>query len=68
MQFYCDARLYNLLSDGLMPLIMRYPSYYLLDRLDSWSCTSPWYETIFLLMQDGNNLDNMIHPSGQTSF
>ena len=68
MQFYCDARLYNLLSDGLMPLIMRYPSYYLVDGLDSWSCTSPWYATIFLLMQDGNNLDNMIHPPGQTSF
>ena len=61
MQFYCDARLYNLLSDG-------YPSYYLVDGLDSWSCTSPWYATIFLLMQDGNNLDNMTHPSGQTSF
>ena len=31
-----------------------YPSYYLVDAasLDGWICSSLWYATIFLLMQD----------------
>ena len=37
MHFYCNDRLWNLPSDVLMPLIVRYPSYYLVDgaSLDS---------------------------------